>query len=135
MSWARGFWGLDENPLGVVGIVYGGVAAGLFQMVDETFNHRDGIRFVHGVLFSHEFESFCVVAKVDAHFATRKQLAEDACGVGIRESETKSVLLDFVRKQNDFFFAWLGICQVEARLFETNLLGGVVVRGHTSFMN
>jgi hypothetical protein len=29
----------------------------------------------------------------------------------------------------------LGICQVEARLFETNLLGGVVVRGHTSFMN
>ncbi len=70
LSWARGFWGLDENPLGVVGIVYGGVAAGLFQMVDETFNHRDGIRFVHGVLFSHEFESFCVVAKVDAHFAT-----------------------------------------------------------------
>lgn len=87
---------MDENALSIVRIVDGGVASDFFELVDVELDHGDGFRFGHRVVFRFEFEALGMVAKIDTNFTAGEQLAEDSGCVGVREPESKSILLNLV---------------------------------------
>ena len=87
---------MDKDPLGVVGVVDCGVTARFAELGDDLFDQRDGFGLSHAVLFAEEFQPFGVVSEVHADFSADQQLAEDARGVGIGESEAEGIFLNLI---------------------------------------
>lgn len=111
-----GFWGLDEDPLGVVGVVDRGVTARFAELGDDLFDQRDGFGLSHAVLFAEEFQPFGVVSEVHSDFSADQQLAEDARGVGVRESEAQGVFLDLIGEGENLVLVGLGCLKVDTSL-------------------
>ncbi len=72
------------------------MAASLFEVSDEQLDYGYGGCLRAHIISRFQLESFGVIAKVDSHFPAGEELAEDSCGVGVRETEAQGVFLNLV---------------------------------------